>query len=227
MHLKKGIRQGISTMLIATMSFGNVMSVMADTPSVKTASSKNVTVRNGNYRAIVNFSEGQLGGVLRSKNNNVDEDWNTMEEAMVPGMTMYLDETGTAKKPKVSAKNTLTTGDGSIGASGVELTGDLTGVKSYFMFPDEIVYLGAGLEDQKNSDDQMITVVDNVPVTTATRVSLPNPKNGYYIVVNQAKAGGGWEKAVDTVTKGAHARNWLSASDLSGTGNPPLQWKYL
>ena len=62
MHLKKGIRQGISTMLIAAMSFGNVMSVMADTPSVKTVSSENVTVKNGNYRATVNFSEGQLGG---------------------------------------------------------------------------------------------------------------------------------------------------------------------
>ena len=226
MHLKKGIRQGISTMLIAAMSFGNVMSVMADTPSVKTVSSENVTVKNGNYRATVNFSEGQLGGVLRSKSSDVNADWNTMTETMVPGMTMYLDETGTAKKADVSAKNTLTTGDGSIGASGVELTGDLTGVKSYFMFPDEIVYLGAGLKDQKNSDDKIITVVDNVPVTTATRVSIPNPKNGYYIVINQAKAGGGWEKAVDTATKGVHARNWLSASDLSGTGNP-LQWKYL
>ena len=226
MHLKKGIRQGISTMFIAAMSFGNVMSVMADTPSVKTVSSENVTVKNGNYRATVNFSEGQLGGVLRSKSSDVNADWNTMTETMVPGMTMYLDETGTAKKADVSAKNTLTTGDGSIGASGVELTGDLTGVKSYFMFPDEIVYLGAGLKDQKNSDDKIITVVDNVPVTTATRVSIPNPKNGYYIVINQAKAGGGWEKAVDTATKGVHARNWLSASDLSGTGNP-LQWKYL
>ncbi len=226
MHLKKGIRQGISTMLIAAMSFGNVMSVMADTPSVKTVSSENVTVKNGNYRATVNFSEGQLGGVLRSKSSDVNADWNTMTETMVPGMTMYLDETGTAKKADVSAKNTLTTGDGSIGASGVELTGDLTGVKSYFMFPDEIVYLGAGLKDQKKSDDKIITVVDNVPVTTATRVSIPNPKNGYYIVINQAKAGGSWEKAVDTATKGVHARNWLSASDLSGTGNP-LQWKYL
>ncbi len=149
-----------------------------------------------------------------------------MTETMVPGMTMYLDETGTAKKADVSAKNTLTTGDGSIGASGVELTGDLTGVKSYFMFPDEIVYLGAGLEDQKKSDDQIITVVDNVPVTTATKVSIPNPKNGYYFVTKEAKAGGKWETAVDTATKGVHARNWLSASDLSGTGNP-LQWKYL
>lgn len=149
MHLKKGIRQGISAVLIAAMSLGNVMSVMADTPSVKTVSNENVTVKNGNYRATVNLAGDKLGGVLRSKNNNVDEDWNTMEEAMVPGMTMYLDETGTAKKPTVSAKNTLTTGDGSIGASGVELQGDLTGVKSYFMFPDEIVYLGAGLEDQK------------------------------------------------------------------------------
>lgn len=230
MHLKKGIRQGISTMLIAAMSFGNVMSVMADTPSVKTVSSENVTVKNGNYRAIVNFSEGQLGGVLRSKSSDVNADWNTMTETMVPGMTMYLDETGTAKKADVSAKNTLTTGDGSIGASGVELTGDLTGVKSYFMFPDEIVYLGAGLEDQKKSDDQIITVVDNVPVTTATKVSIPNPKNGYYFVTKEAKAGGKWETAVDTATKGVHARNWLSASDLSGNGNPnenPLQWKYL
>lgn len=226
MHLKKGIRQGISTMLIAAMSFGNVMSVMADTPSVKTVSSENVTVKNGNYRAIVNFSEGQLGGVLRSKSSDVNADWNTMTETMVPGMTMYLDETGTAKKADVSAKNTLTTGDGSIGASGVELTGDLTGVKSYFMFPDEIVYLGAGLEDQKKSDDQIITVVDNVPVTTATKVSIPNPKNGYYFVTKEAKAGGKWETAVDTATKGVHARNWLSASDLSVTGNP-LQWKYL
>ena len=226
MHLKKGIRQGISTMLIAAMSFGNVMSVMADTPSVKTVSSENVTVKNGNYRAIVNFSEGQLGGVLRSKSSDVNADWNTMTETMVPGMTMYLDETGTAKKADVSAKNTLTTGDGSIGASGVELTGDLTGVKSYFMFPDEIVYLGAGLEDQKKSDDQIITVVDNVPVTTATKVSIPNPKNGYYFVTKEAKAGGKGETAVDTATKGVHARNWLSASDLSGTGNP-LQWKYL
>lgn len=130
MHLKKGIRQGISTMFIAAMSFGNVMSVMADTPSVKTVSSENVTVKNGNYRATVNFSEGQLGGVLRSKSSDVNADWNTMTETMVPGMTMYLDETGTAKKADVSAKNTLTTGDGSIGASGVELTGDLTGVKS-------------------------------------------------------------------------------------------------
>ena len=226
MHLKKGIRQGISTMLIAAMSFGNVMSVMADTPSVKTVSSENVTVKNGNYRAIVNFSEGQLGGVLRSKSSDVNADWNTMTETMVPGMTMYLDETGTAKKADVSAKNTLTTGDGSIGASGVELTGDLTGVKSYFMFPDEIVYLGAGLEDQKKSDDQIITVVDNVPVTTATKVSIPNPKNGYYFVTKEAKAGGKWETAVDTATKGVHARNWLSASDLSETSNP-LQWKYL
>ena len=65
-----------------------------------------------------------------------------------------------------------------------------------------------------------------ISVTTATKVSIPNPKNGYYIVINQAKAGGSREKAVDTANKGVHARNWLSASDLSGTGNP-LQWKYL
>ena len=31
-------------MLIAAMSFGNVMSVMADTPSVKTVSSENVII---------------------------------------------------------------------------------------------------------------------------------------------------------------------------------------
>ena len=62
MHLKKGIRQGISTMLIAAMSLGNVMSVMADTPSVKTVSSENVTVKNGNYRATVNLAGDKLGG---------------------------------------------------------------------------------------------------------------------------------------------------------------------
>lgn len=148
MHLKKGIRQGISTTLIAAMSFGNVMSVMADTPSVKTVSSENVTVKNGNYRATVNFSEGQLGGVLRSKSSDVNADWNTMTETMVPGMTMYLDGTDSEKSSCVSKKH-IDYRSGSIGASGVELTGDLTGVKSYFMFPDEIVYLGSGLKDQK------------------------------------------------------------------------------
>ena len=90
----------------------------------------------------------------------------------------------------------------------MELTGDLTGRKIIsFMFPDEIVYLGAGLEVRK-SDDQIITVVDNVPVTTATKVSIPNPKNGYYIVRNQAKAGGGWERVRYGNQRRVHARNW-------------------
>lgn len=225
MYLKKKMRQGISAALIAVMSFGNVISAMADMPRTNQTLVQTSTVTNKNYRATVDFTgENIPGGVLRSKNSDTDADWNVMTETMVPGSTMFIRDDGTARSANVSAKNLMTTGDGTIGASGVELEGELSGVKSYFMFGDEILFLGAGLQNEGSSSDQVITVIDNVPVNNSIKVGIPNPTNGYYIVRNQAKVGGKWEAVVDTATKGKQTRNWMMASDLSGTA---LQWKYL
>lgn len=106
--------------------------------------------------------------------------------------------------------------------------GDLSGVKSWFLFDDEIICAGAGVDAADiNDESRIITVVDNIPVVKDTNLALSNPGNGYRNVLSASKSGGVWEPLVDTVTKGVHGqRNWICASAWPGSTRR-LDWSYI
>ena len=222
MKLRRKIRRGLSFTMAAAMTIGNVMAVWA-LPQGETSK---VSISNDSYMAELDLDSG---GLLLSKHSDTAQDWNTVQENMIPGETMFLQADGTARPASAQIASSMSTGDGAVGASGIELSGELSGVKSYFMFEDEVLLLGAGIENTGTSQDTVINVVDNVPVTNRTRVGLPNPWSGYRVVVTATAAEhatNSWKSVLDTPTQGTHTRNWMTASDLTGTGNP-LQWSYV
>ncbi len=225
MHFKKKMRQGLSAALITAMSLGNVMSAQA-LPQERGGVNSTVSISTDSYKAEVDLN---TGGLSLSKNSNLEEPWNSTDQDKIPGATMFLQADNTARQAEAQVESSMDTGEGTAGAAGIKLSGELSGVKSYFMFEDEILLLGAGIENAGASQDKVITVVDNVPVTKNTKAALPNPWNGYRGVldaVSKTDPKNSWSSVVDSPTQGSHARNWMAASDLSGTGNP-LQWKYI
>ena len=222
MKLRRKMRRGLSLTLAAAMTMGNLMSVQA----LPQSGDSGVSISNGSYAAELDLDSG---GLSLSKSSNTAQAWNTVQENLVPGETVFLQTDGTARSASVQIASSMSTGDGAVGASGIELSGELSGVKSYFMFEDEVLLLGAGIENTGTSQDTVITVVDNVPVTNRTKVGLPNPWSGYRVVLTATAAEhatNSWKSVLDTPTQGIHTRNWMTASDLTGSGNP-LQWSYV
>lgn len=192
-----------------------------------------LTVKNSNYAATINLEDG--GSLSLSKNSNVNEAWNTMAEELVPGKTMLWDgKTANAgfSKPTISSKEILTAAAGTYGVSGVQMEKEVEGVKSWFLFDNEILCAGAGVKAVGATDKKVIQVVDNIEVVKDTKLGLSNPWNGfrnvltaYQAVPPQDKPGNTWASIVDTATKSTHTvRNYLYATSLP-TSN--LEWGYV
>lgn len=101
------------------------------------------------------------------------------------------------------------------GGAGMELEGELSGVKSWFFFDDEILCLGADIKNSGSTQDKVIQVVDNVLVSPDTKAALTNPANGYRNILQASKEENpkySWKPIVDTIVQGQHSRNWLTAS---------------
>ncbi len=184
-------------------------------------------VETPGYRAQLDLNQGM---VLLSSSDDKTKPWNT-DYIMSPGATMFLESSGQVRKAEMAVEGAFDNRAESGGAAGIRMSGELSGVKSWFLFDSEVVCLGAGIENTGESGDKVINIVDNVPVDSSLRLGLTNPNIGYREVlkaVADSDPARTWKDIVDTVTKGNHtARNWLSASNLPATGDQPLQWRYI
>ncbi len=184
-------------------------------------------VETSGYRAELDLNQGM---VLLSRNDDKTKEWNTAH-GMSPGATMFLDSDNRVRAAEMTVAGAFDNRAQSGGAAGIRMSGELSGVKSWFLFDNEVVCLGAGIENTGESGDKVINIVDNVAVDSTLRLGLTNPNIGYREVlkaVADTDPSRTWKDIVDTVTKGNHTtRNWLCASNLPATGDQPLQWRYI
>lgn len=139
MCFREKIRRGISTVLAAAMILGNTVNTAAALPQEEgyTAQSP-LTVETEGYRAQIDWEKGQM---LLSCNSDKSKDWNTAD-GISPGGMMFLDESGKARPAQVTAERIFANEDGSGGAAGIRMSGELSGVRSWFLFDSEILCLG-------------------------------------------------------------------------------------
>lgn len=225
MYLKQKMRRGISAALVAAMTAGNILTVPAAPTEEGMPNVKN-TVETESYQAELNLSDG--GMVFKNKVRG-EKEWNTADKAMIPGATMFLKGDNSARKADMTAANVLNSMDADGGAAGMQMSGELSGVKSWFFFDNEILCLGADIANTGDTTDKIINVVDNVTVEKTTYAGLTNPANGYRNILKASVDTNekySWKKIVDTATKGSHARNWLTASGIEDS-QKSLEWSYV
>lgn len=183
-------------------------------------------INTGRYAAVFDPSSGG-GSLALFHGSNPDLTWNTMDEALIPGTTMLWDGSSGFKELQITPETVMSAGLSTGAAMGIRLGNEAEGVKSWFLFEDEIICAGAGVKAQDSENGRLVTVVDTIPVTGSTKLALTNPKNGFRNVRTASKEGGAWAPLINTATQGVHTqRNWLSAS--SGTGNAnDLDWSYV
>lgn len=222
---KKKMRRSLSVLLAVAVGAAN----MAALPVTVFADEQAPTaVQTGKYKATLDTSTGSLTfqNLLHTGSG-----WNSREKAMLPGATMMLDSQGNSRLAAVTVESSLNNTSANGGLSGIKMAGELSGVKSWFFFNDEILCLGAGIENTGTTQDTVINVVDNVLVEKNTCAALTNPANGYRNILDAVDATDqsySWRPIVDTITQGKHTRNWLTASGLAADGsNKPLEWSYL
>ena len=223
--MKRKHKQMLSLMLSASLTAAATFPAGAapDTSSLQSASSLSpVSVKTGHYQTTIDLQDG--GSLALSKNSNLKEDWNIMSEALKPGSTMLWDGNNTFSADSITSQEMLSASAGSYGVQGVQLGDQAAGVKSYFLFDNEILCAGAGMST--TSGEQLIQVVDNIPVAADTNLSLTTPDNGFRNVLTASKDGGRWASLKDTPVKQNHTRNWLSATSLPSSTNQ-LEYSYV
>ena len=137
MYLKQKMRRGISAALVAAMTAGNILTVPAAPTEEGMPNVKN-TVETESYQAELNLSDGEM--VFKNKVRG-EKEWNTADKAMIPGATMFLEGDNSARKADMTAANVLNSMDADGGAAGMQMSGELSGVKSWFFFDNEILCL--------------------------------------------------------------------------------------
>ena len=134
MYLHKEMCRRISAALAAVMILGNPVIAQAaparDRGGAKTAA----TVETAGYRAEVDLASGT---VLLSCNSDHTKDWNTTD-GMSPGATMFLDSNDQVRPADMTVDGVFASEDGNGGAVGIRMSGEVTGVKSWFLFDNEI-----------------------------------------------------------------------------------------
>ncbi|WP_051464090.1 polysaccharide lyase family 8 super-sandwich domain-containing protein [Lacrimispora indolis] len=181
-------------------------------------------LNTGHYAAAINPTVGG-GSLSLSKNSDTASAWNTMDEALIPGTTMFWEGENHFRGAEIATEMSMKSLSETYGVQGVKLGNEVHGVKSWFLFGSEILCAGAGLQAQTENSGQIITIVDNIPVTKDTKLALTNPSNGYRNVLTASANQGVWSSLINTPTKGVHTqRNWLSASALSDN---KLEWSYV
>ena len=181
-------------------------------------------LNTGYYAASINPAEGG-GSLSLFKSNDTTTAWNTTNETLIPGTTMFWEGENSFRKAEITTEMSMKSLSETYGVQGVKLGNEIHGVKSWFLFGSEILCVGAGLQAQTENSGQIITIVDNIPVTKDTKLALTNPGNGYRNVLTASANQGVWSPLLNKPTKGVHSqRNWLSASALSGNN---LEWSYV
>jgi hypothetical protein len=178
----------------------------------------------GHYAASINPTMGG-GSLSLSKSSDTTSGWNTMNEALIPGTTMFWEGENRFRGAEITTEMSMKSLSDTYGVQGVKLGNEIHGVKSWFLFSGEILCAGAGIQAQAENSGQIITIVDNIPVTKDTKLALTNPSNGYRNVLTASANQGVWSTLINTPTKGVHTqRNWLSASALNDN---KLEWSYV
>jgi hypothetical protein len=178
----------------------------------------------GHYAASINPTVGG-GSLSLSKSSDTTSAWNTMNEALIPGTTMFWEGENRFRGAEITTEMSMKSLSDTYGVQGVKLGNEIHGVKSWFLFSGEILCAGAGIQAQAENSGQIITIVDNIPVTKDTKLALTNPSNGYRNVLTASANQGVWSSLINTPTKGVHTqRNWLSASALNDN---KLEWSYV
>lgn len=178
------------------------------------------------YEAAIDMSE--RGSMALSAGSELTKAWNTVGEELIPGTTVIMGADGEVVSADITSTERMKSGTGQYSASGLRLGTDVSGVKSYFKMPQEIVCMGAGMEITGVQQGDLITVIDNVPITTNLQASLPNPWNGFRNILKASAAVDetlSWKSIIDNPTNGKHARNWIQASARTQPSN--LEWSYL
>jgi len=101
------------------------------------------------------------GGSLALFNGSrPDQAWNTMDEALVPGTTMLWDGSSGFRKLQITPEAVMSAGLNSGAATGIRLGNEAEGVKSWFLFEDEIICAGAGVKVRKEESGRLRQVVE-------------------------------------------------------------------
>lgn len=183
-------------------------------------------INTGRYAAVFDPASGG-GSLALFQGSSPDQAWNTMDEALIPGTTMLWDGSSGFEKLQITPETVLSAGLSTGAAMGIRLGNEAEGVKSWFLFEDEIICAGAGVKAHDSENRRLVTVVDTIPVTGKTKLALTNPSNGFRNVRNASGEGGVWAPLVNTATQGVHTqRNWLSAASGNG-GAKDLDWSYI
>ncbi|MCI8517072.1 MAG: hypothetical protein HFG75_09435 [Hungatella sp.] len=142
MYIRKEIRRTVSAALAAAMVVGSSVNTAAAPTEGGSGTGRSSAVETNGYRAALDLDSGT---VLLSCNSDHTKDWNTAD-GMSPGATMFLDSNNQVRPANMTVDGAFDNGDGSGGVAGIRMSGEVAGVKSWFLFDSEVVCLGAGLE---------------------------------------------------------------------------------
>lgn len=216
MTLKQTVRRSMGVVLAVSMISTQSLPALAGTPLEPPGKGKGTLYQSKDqagqdiYKVYIN---GAAGGTTELTNKSGGT-WNDLERELIPGQTIV--DTGSGylmgeieQKVKTVYPNT------SYGLEGISLSGDVSAKKSYFMFQDEIMCMGAGISNESEyRSGKTLTVVENKAATKYTKLALPVPAT-YQNIMSNAVLNAVWNPIKDTPTKADHTRNWLYVGEGS------------
>lgn len=104
-------------------------------------------LNTGNYAASINPTVGG-GSLSLSKSSDTASQWNTMNEALIPGTTMFWEGENSFRGAEITTEMSMQSLSKTYGVQGVKLGKEVHGVKSWFLFGSEILCAGAGIQAQ-------------------------------------------------------------------------------
>ena len=142
MYVQKKLRRKISAAIAAVMILGNSLNAAAAPAQERISSRALAAVETDAYKAELDLEKGSM---LLSRNSDKNISWNTADN-LSPGATMILGSDGQVREAQMTADGVFDNRAEGGGAAGIRMSGELSGVKSWFMFDSEIVCLGAGIK---------------------------------------------------------------------------------
>lgn len=223
MYVQKRLRRKISAAMAVVMVLGNSVSVAAAPAAEGAAAASGTMVETDKYRAELDLEKGALA---LSYTSDKTKDWNTAD-GITPGATMLMDSANQVREADMTVAEAFDNGNGSAGAAGIRMSGEVSGVKSWFFYDEGVFCLGAGLKT--TGADQIINVVENVADDTYVYASIVSPTNTAGWVYDQTGAwegaSGKWLKAVDNPTLQNHTtRDWLG---IGYDSTKKFEWHYI
>lgn len=103
--------------------------------------------------------------------------------------------------------------NGSYGGKAPAHKSDLTAKKSYFMFDDETVCLGADIKAQDNNDAEVLTIVDNLAAEKTKNISQAEEPTRHEILSAVASVTPEAGNVAMNTIDGSHTTKWTSEKD--------------